>query len=271
MVCNEGGGMAIELYNDGLHKCFSYEDLVGHRGVQSNQFLVVDDGHAALIDPGGDLSYAGLYESLGHEVMVKDLDYVVASHQDPDIVSSLSHWIAGTQCKIVVPKVWDRFIPHLCRGAKVKEMEERLVSIPDEGGALEIGNSVLVAIPAHYLHSEGNFQFYDPTSKILFSGDLAASFVEPEHLADPVTDFATHIPSMIGFHQRFMGSNKILRLWVNMVRELELDWIVPQHGRPFRGREVIDELLSWLTELECGIDLMTQEHYRLPKRRRDWV
>jgi flavorubredoxin len=56
-----------------------------------------------------------------------------------------------------------------------------------------------------------------------------------------------------------------------MVRELELDWIVPQHGRPFRGREVIDELLSWLTELECGIDLMTQEHYRLPKRRRDWV
>ena len=263
--------MAIELYNDGNHKCFSYEDLVGSRGVQSNQFLVVDNGHAALIDPGGDLSYAGLYESLGHEVLVKDLDYVVASHQDPDIVSSLSHWVAGTDCRIVVPKVWERFIPHLCRSAKVKEMEERLVSIPDEGQALEIGDSVLVAIPAHYLHSEGNFQFYDPTSKILFSGDLAASFGEGDEVHEPVTDVAAHIPSMIGFHQRFMGSNKILRLWVNMVRELDLDWIVPQHGRPFRGPKVIDELLNWLSELECGIDLVTQENYRLPMRRNAWM
>jgi flavorubredoxin len=150
-------------------------------------------------------------------------------------------------------------------------MEERLVSIPDQGQTLEIGNSVLVAIPAHYLHSEGNFQFYDPTSKILFSGDLAASFGAPDEIGEPVTDFAAHIPSMIGFHQRFMGSNKILRLWVNMVRELDLDWIVPQHGRPFKGPEVIGELLNWLSELECGIDLMTQENYRLPRRRSAWA
>ena len=262
--------MTIELYNDGNHKCFSYEDIVGSMGVQSNQFLVVDDGHAALIDPGGDLTYAGLYENLSHEVTVKDLDYVIASHQDPDIVSSLSHWVARTECKIAVPKVWDRFIPHLCRSAKVKEMEKRLVSIPDEGQALHIGNSVLVAMPAHYLHSEGNFQFYDPTSKILFSGDLGASFMEGEEVSAPVTDFAAHIPDMVDFHRRFMGSNKILRLWVNMVRELDLEWIVPQHGRPFKGETVIGELLGWLENLECGIDLMTQENYRLPKRPSEW-
>lgn len=263
--------MTIELYNEGGHKCLSYEDIVGSRGVQSNQFLVVDDGHAALIDPGGDLTYAGLYENLSQEVMVKDLDYVIASHQDPDIVSSLSHWVAGTECRIVVPKVWDRFIPHLCRSAKVKEMERRLISIPDEGRALQIGNSTLVAIPAHYLHSEGNFQFYDPTSRILFSGDLGASFVESEALSDPVTDFAAHVPHMIGFHQRFMASNKILRLWVNMVRELDLDWIVPQHGRSFRGKAVINELLDWLENLQCGIDLMTQDDYALPKRPSEWI
>ena len=68
-----------------------------------------------------------------------------------------------------------------------------------------------------------------------------------------------------------MGSNKILRLWVNMVRELDLTWVVPQHGRPFKGTKVIDELFSGLSELECGIDLMTQENYRLPKRRSEWA
>jgi flavorubredoxin len=198
------------------------------------------------------------------------LDYVIASHQDPDIVSSLSHWVAGTECKIAVPKVWDRFIPHLCRSAKAKEMEERLVSIPDEGKALQIGNSVLVAIPAHYLHSEGNFQFYDPTSKILFSGDLGASFVDKENLSDPVSDFENHLPCMMDFHRRFMGSNKILRLWVNMVRQLDVEWIVPQHGRSFKGKEMIDEFLDWLEELQCGIDLMTQDNYLLPKRPGEW-
>jgi flavorubredoxin len=149
-------------------------------------------------------------------------------------------------------------------------MEKRLVSIPDEGMALQVGNSVLVAIPAHYLHSEGNFQFYDPTSRILFSGDLAASFGEDGDVSAPVVDFAAHIPSMVSFHRRFMGSNKILRLWANMVRELDLEWVVPQHGRPFRGKEVIAELLEWLENLECGIDLVTQENYMLPRHPSGW-
>jgi len=262
--------MTIELYNDGKHKCFSYENISGNHGVQSNQFLVVDDAHAAIIDPGGDLTYADLYEHVNQEIMVKDLDYVIASHQDPDIVSSLSHWVARTECKIAVPKVWDRFIPHLCRSAKVKEMEKRLVSIPDRGMALHIGDSVLVAIPAHYLHSEGNFQFYDPLSKILFSGDLGASFVDADDLNQPVGDFAKHIPYMEPFHKRFMGSNKICRFWANMVRELDVEWIVPQHGLAFKGKDSIDEFLNWIENLQCGIDLMTQDNYRLPKSKSEW-
>jgi flavorubredoxin len=263
--------MTIELYNDGNHKCFSFEDIVSSHGVQSNQFLIVDGGHAALIDPGGDLTYPSLYEHLSQEIMVKDLDFVIASHQDPDIVSSLSHWIAGTDCQIAVPAVWERFIPHLCRSAKVKEMEKRLVAIPDKGMALRIGDSQLVAIPAHYLHSEGNFQFYDPVSKILFSGDLGASFVDGDDAGEPVTDFADHVSTMTDFHRRFMASNKILRLWVNMVRELDPESIVPQHGRPFRDRKVIGEFMSWLENLQCGIDLMTQDDYRLPRRTADWL
>ena len=262
--------MTIELYNDGNHKCFSYEDIVAGHGVQSNQFLIVHDAHAALIDPGGDLTYSNLYEHLSQEIMVKDLDYVIASHQDPDIVSSLSHWIAGTQSKIVIAQVWERFIPHLCRSAKVREMEERLVASPDQGMSLRVGDSLLVAIPAHHLHSEGNFQFYDPVSKILFSGDLGASFEDGDHLANPVTDFASHIPQMISFHQRFMGSKKILRLWVHMMRELDIDWIVPQHGRPLHGKAIIGQFMDLLEGLDCGIDLMTQKDYSLPRHEAGW-
>jgi flavorubredoxin len=40
--------------------------------------------------------------------------------------------------------------------------------------------------------------------------------------ARPVTDLASHIPLMEAFHRRYMVSNKVLRLWVRMVRQLEI-------------------------------------------------
>jgi flavorubredoxin len=128
---------------------------------------------------------------------------------------------------------------------------------------IPMAHSMIKAIPAHFLHSVGNFHFYDPISKILFSGDVGASLVD-EHPERPVRDFDKHIPKMQGFHQRYMVSNKVCRLWANMIRGLDVEMIVPQHGRPFKGPEMIERFLDWFEELECGIDTLTQHHYVLP-------
>jgi len=53
-------------------------------------------------------------------------------------------------------------------------------------------------------------------------------------------------------------------LWANMVRTLDVEWIVPQHGRSFKGKEVVARFLSWIEELPCGIDLMSQSDYQVP-------
>jgi flavorubredoxin len=60
-----------------------------------------------------------------------------------------------------------------------------------------LGNTTIKAIPAHFLHSEGNFQFYDVTRKILFSGDLGASLVHHHVAAQPVADFEVHISHIL--------------------------------------------------------------------------
>ncbi|QKT03477.1 FprA family A-type flavoprotein [Ectothiorhodospiraceae bacterium 2226] len=263
----------ITLFDQGGHKCVAFEDLVtcgkpGASGrdacdsIQSNQFLIVDDGHAALLDPGGNLTYNRLFMQASNHVVIKNLDYVIASHQDPDIVASLNKWLVGTDCQVIVPEIWKRFIPHFCSPGAT---EGRLIGIPDAGAEIKLGRATLVALPAHFLHSEGNFHFYDPQSRILFSGDVGASSVDPEELSAPVRDMATHIPRMLGFHRRYMNSNRVCRLWVNMVRDLDVDWIVPQHGPSFRGREMVGRFLDWFEHLECGVDLMTQEHYRRPR------
>ena len=256
--------MADELFNNGHHVCIRFSDLTDNsasQAVQSNQFLIVTDGHGALIDPGGNMTYNALMMAMGKYFNFRKLQYILASHQDPDIVASINKWLLGTECTLLAPAIWERFIPHFCG---VGNTEDRIIGIPDKGMNIELGNTTIKALPAHFLHSEGNFQFYDVTSKILFSGDLGASLVSGELASQPVTDFEMHLPAMLPFHRRYMTSNKACRLWAYMVRGLDIESIVPQHGRAFVGKAMVKRFIDWVENLECGIDLMTQDNYRIP-------
>ena len=257
--------MAVTLYDDGNHVVLCFNDLVEGEGIQSNQFLVLDGERSALIDPGGNLTFSRLYVHAGRYTTVKELDYVIASHQDPDIVASVGKWLVGTSCQVVISRVWERFLPHFCTPGTYSP--ERLIFVPDAGGALPLGASSLLALPAHFLHSVGNLHFYDPVSRILFSGDVGAS-VDGGDVSEPVNDFDEHIGSMAGFHRRYMVAGSVCRHWANMVRSLDVEMIVPQHGAPFRGPEMIDRFLSWMESLECGVDLMGPDDYDVERAAR---
>lgn len=252
--------MGIELYNDGDHICVAFRDLVADEAVQANQFLIFDSDHAALLDPGGELTYSDLYLGIARYMNVKELDYVIASHQDPDIVASLNKWLVGTRAKMVVPALWERFIPHFTRPGK---LQGRVITIPDRGSNLQLGGIQLKALPAHFLHAEGNFHFYDPKAKILFSGDVGANLCPNEELDRPAKRLKEVLPYMEGFHRRYMNANRVCRYWARMVSQLDIRLMVPQHGRALSGK-AIGEFIAWMADLECGIDLMSQGDYQVP-------
>jgi len=259
-------GNPVELYNDGTHKCFSFNDLVTGEGIQSNQFLIVHSQHEAVIDPGGNLTYMPLTIAISRHIQsLRSLDYVLASHQDPDIIASMDRWLLNTDATIVTSKLWSRFLPHLSSDYQNKlsgiDPYSRILAIEDSGQDIPFGETVIKALPAHFLHSVGNIQFYDPISKILFSGDMGASVGSSS--SGNVSDFQAHIPLMKGFHQRYMCSNKVCRLWANMIRKLDVQMIVPQHG-PHFGSDMVEPFLDWISDLQCGVDLLTQENYRIP-------
>lgn len=249
------------LFDNGTHKCISFTSLVKGEGVQANQFLIIDNTRAAVLDPGGDLTYVPLTMELNKYTRLSNLDYVMASHQDPDIITSMPRWLVYTNANVVASKLWARFLPHLNSAFMSDRMKgnwiDRLVELPDQGARIPLGETEIVAVPAHFLHSVGNFQFYDPISKILFSGDMGASMVEDA--SAKIEDFRLHIEKMRGFHQRYMCSNKVIRLWVKMVRTMDIEMIVPQHGSPFVGKAQINQFLDWIENLQCGIDLMDEE------------
>ena len=123
--------------------------------------------------------------------------------------------------------------------------------IPDAGRKVSLENIDLEFIPAHYLHSSGNFHVYDAKSKILFSGDIGAA-LEPPGTPLFVENFEQHVEKMRYFHQRWMPSNKAKMEWIARVRKLDIDIMAPQHGRLFRGDDV-GKFLDWFEKLDVGI------------------
>jgi len=257
--------MPVELYRDRAHICLMFTDLIESdaQAVQSNQFLIVDGDTGAVLDPGGNLAFNELFLGMSRYFTPNKLSYLLASHADPDIIASLDRWMTSTRAKLVISSIWERFAPHFTKTGKT---ENRLIGVPDSGGILPLGNNELHLIPAHFLHAEGNFHFYDPVSCILFTGDLAVSLMSGSEAQKPITDLAPHIARMEGFHRRYMAGNRALRLWVNMARQLKIRMIVPQHGAPILGEQAIADLFNWLQDLPCGMDLFDQRHYRLPTR-----
>lgn len=252
------------LYDDGHHKCIAFSMPEEDESVPSNQFLIIDGKEAAIIDPGGDLTFTPLTLQITHFTSMDNIKYVIGSHQDPDILASMPRWLIHLKdTKLLIPTLWERFLPHynsaFTKGRLHHSLSERLDGIPDCGAVYPLGNDKIVAIPAHFLHSVGNIQFYDPVSQILFSGDMGASLVG--HSGIKVDDFQEHINSMEAFHQRYMASSKAAQLWANSVRKLPVKMMVPQHGKRLEGRQIFDEFLDWISVLPCGIDLINDSTY----------
>ncbi len=248
----------IVLYENGAHKNVLLEDYTAGSMVQSNQHLIVHESAGLLLDPGGHKIYSRALAECTSQLHGKPLTHIFLSHQDPDIVASVNGWLMTTDADAYISKLWTRFLPHF---GVDRLVEARVREIPDEGMVLDFAGIELLILPAHFLHSCGNFHLYDPVSKILYSGDLGASLGEIDR---EVHDFEAHISHMEGFHKRYMASGQALRAWAAMVRTLDIECIAPQHGAVFRGKDMVEKFLTWCEGLQCGIDLLIDK-YRVPR------
>ena len=248
----------IELFNENGHKNIMFSDLTGGFMVQANQHLIVHGDEAMILDPGGHKVYPKLFSGVSSVVKKKGLKYIFFSHQDPDIVASANAWLMVSDAEAYISELWVRFVPHF---GVDKYVISRIHGIPDEGMTLNLGGVELKIIPAHFLHSVGNFQVYDPVSKILYTGDLGASLGADY---DMVEDFNNHIQYMEPFHKRYIPSSEALKAWADMVRKLDINMIVPQHGAIFNTPELSKQFIEWVEGLSCGIDVM-RDIYKIPE------
>jgi flavorubredoxin len=243
----------VTLFNAPEHRfVLLHESGPGEEeGIRSNQYLVLHEGRGVLLDPGGFGVMPGVLTELLQYIEPRELKAIILSHQDPDIVGGLSTWLELTGAPVYAPSIWFRFLPHY----GIRDLS-RFVPVPDEGMACEFSPGFeLKLVPAHFLHSEGQLNVYDPIARILFTGDIGAAMLPNDLEYEFVDDFARHLPYIEGFHRRYMCSTRAVRCWVQTISGLDIDMLAPQHGPVYRGHAVQD-FIDWLSNLKCGIDLM---------------
>lgn len=216
--------------------------------IDTNQYLIKTQREGILLDPGGIELFSAMLASVVHFMPVDQIKHIFASHQDPDVVSSLGLWDKTLpDATLHAPWMWEGFLRHYgCENIAY-------AAIADEGGSLKMDGIDLQFIPAHYMHSSGNFSVYDPVGKILFSGDIGAGLNKSD---DPlfVEDFDTHVSSIQKFHQRWMPSERAKMAWIDRVRKLDVQMLCPQHGCIYKD-ENVGRFLNWLETIEVGTGL----------------
>jgi flavorubredoxin len=245
------------LFKEDEHAVILLEGFEQGEMVPTNQIIIQNSNEAILLDPGGHKIHFEVLNELSSLIPVRNLKYLFFSHQDPDIVAAANAWLMMTEAEALISELWLRFIPHF----GIDELLlPRLVGIPDKGSVLKLGNTELLLLPAHFLHSAGNLHLYDPVSKTLFSGDLGAS-IGPDYIE--VKDFRAHIHYMEKFHLRYMPSSQANKSWAAMVRKLEIERVIPQHGAIFLGAKIARQFIDWVDELPGAIDVL-KNNYKVP-------
>jgi len=244
---------AARVFEAGSHRWWVLYDQEERRVIDSNVYVVESNGQSALLDPGGFEIFPQVLAAMAEVVQPTSVRSAFVSHQDPDIASSLPLWNAcngGIEWHI--PSLWEGFIRHY--GA----LEAKFVTIPDEGGSIVVGGRKLEILPAHYLHASANFHVYDSEAKVLFSGDVGAALLPPGHSiwvsrqgAESGKAFDEHIQHAKYFHQRWMPSNGAKKDWIDRVRQLDIDFLCPQHGAIYAG-ENVQRFLNWFDGLTVG-------------------
>lgn len=215
--------------------------------IDTNEYLIQNGDSCIMTDPGGTQVFPEIVSKVAQLVEFDKVDRVFCSHQDPDIFSAIALWLQiKPDLKVMLPRIWFGFMMHFGGTRETYDL------LPDDGGVIQLNGLALQAVSAHFMHSSGNFNLYDPTAKILFTGDTGAALIPHGEEYLFVEDFDKHIQYIEAFHKRWFGSNEHKNQWCEKVSKLNLDMICPQHGAIYQG-ENVKRFIDWLYELKVGV------------------
>lgn len=210
--------------------------------LQCNPYLLIDGEDGIIVDPGSVLDFDTVYNKITELIPIEKIKYIVLSHQDPDLCSSIPLFEErGLKAKIAT---------HWRTSTLVKYygVKSDFYIINENGNKLILDSGRIIRfINTPYLHFAGSIAAYDTKTKTLFSGDLFGSLSNKWDLyADE-----TYIGGMKSFHEHYMPSNRVIRPVMEFFLSMDISIIAPQHGCIINND--IKKYITVLRDLECGL------------------
>ena len=237
--------------------------MIGNRNPSSllqcntylRQFAGSGQNTSVCVDPGSQLDRPVIESNLGLLLGDDRLDFITVNHQDPDVTGNLPALCEGHPAATVMltEDTW-RLAQHL----RVRPGHVRFPpALSNRSQSLREGIA-WNPVPTPFCHFRGAMAFYDPESRILFSGDLFGGLNQlgRVHLFAEEADWA----GIAQFHQIYMPSRDVLQYAVRQIRSLRpaVEVIAPQHGHVIAG-DLVPLFLERMHELRAGSDLLAMD------------
>ena len=261
---------ATTLYENARHANILLEDF-GHGDRWCRPTSTSSSTHGAghaILDPGG--HQGRTTSALSRRPTIpprrkRTLRYIFLSHQDPDIVAAVNGWLMTTDADAYASRRSGSGSSLTSAIEDDAAWIDRSEADPGRrhGARTSVSAASSSILPAHFLHSCGNFQVYDPAwPKILYSGDLGA--LRWGWTTSTLQDFdrSPEAHGGISTNATWHRTARSKR-GPDMVRGLDIDIIAPQHGAIFRSRELVNRFIAWCETLDCGVDLIA-DRLRVP-------
>ena len=213
-----------------------FHRLILEDGTTYNSYLLKTE-KPTVIDTV-DLIYTKEYmENLKSLVDLKDIQYIVINHTEPDHSGALGGLARqATNATIVCS---EKAVYHL---KELYKLHDRNFLVVNDGDTLDIGGKTLLFRMTPYLHTEETMITYCAQDKILFPCDIFSTHLTAKEQfvskakSDITEAFTVYYDLIMSPHRKYV------RPMVSIVKDLDIDMIAPSHG--YILDENIDKYIS---------------------------
>lgn len=209
-------------------------------GTSYNAYLVVGNEKSALIDTVNPGFERELEEKVSEIVPLKEIDYVVMNHAEPDHAGAIPYIMERNKKALLITT------------EKGKELAKAYYNVPDErimvvkdGDEVNLGGKTLRFIEAPWLHWPETMFTYLVEDKVLFPCDFFGA-----HTAHGLYD--DEVPSIIEYAQKYFGEimmpfSGMAKRAMEKLKGLGIKMIAPSHGPIYRNPErILKAYESWV-------------------------
>lgn len=222
---------------------FHGHELSTHRGSTYNSYIIKDE-KTVLVDTVWGPYKEEFVENLEREVGLKNIDYIVINHCEPDHSGSLGYLMekipetpiyCSEQGKVSIEK-------HFHSNYKINTVKT--------GDTLKIGEKELVFVEMKMIHWPDSMLVYVKGANTVLSNDAFGQHYSPASLFNDETDECELYQEAIKYYANILTPFKpLIKKKIEEIRamNLDIDVIAPSHGVIWRKNpvQIIDKYYEW--------------------------